>query len=56
MIMVFYKSSNNLQCIPCRTLSEAKVYAKNLYKKGKGGIKVCEIEENILYIPTVEDL
>lgn len=54
MYNVFYKAKNGMMVVPCRTESQGKKIAKDLHKSGKIGVKLCKIEETVLYIPSLD--
>jgi hypothetical protein len=56
MILLTYKTGKSSRCLPYPCLHSAKRKADCLYKKGYTGIKVTEVTEKILYIPTSEGI
>lgn len=55
MYNVYYKSQRvGTVVIPCKSESQGKRIADNLFKQGKHGVKLSKVEETVLYIPTVD--
>ena len=53
MIAVVYKGEEGTIQVPAKRLQAAKSKANTLYKQGKLGVKVVNIQEKILYIPEI---
>lgn len=57
MVAVTYKMSNSegVVYLPCTTSSVAKSKAKTLYKKGMLNVKVVDVKEEVLFVPSVDE-
>lgn len=57
MITLVYKekSTKRTYQIPYRNINHAKLKAKNLFDKGYLGVKVVEMREKILYVPSQDE-